>query len=110
MKRLRIQSFGPIAGLLILGGCGDSTDSVADGPGKETYEANCQACHGPGQVGAPKFGNSEDWAPRIERGKEALYTNALEGTGKMPPRGANADLSDKQVREAVDYMVNNSQP
>ena len=100
-------------GLLSLGGCGDSSESesgIVDGPGRETWEENCQVCHQPGLAGAPKFGDESDWAPRIERGMDALYQSALEGTGEMPPRGGKPELSTEEVQQAVDFMVENSRP
>lgn len=79
--------------------------------GKATYEATCSVCHGTGVAGAPKFGNAEDWGPRIAKGAEALYTSALKGTEKgMPPKGGNGDLPDAEVKYAVDYMVAAAQP
>lgn len=64
-------------------------------------------------MGAPVMGNLEDWAPRIEKGKDTLYQHALEGyageTGAMPPRGANPKLDDDTIKATVDYMVAQSQ-
>jgi cytochrome c5 len=43
---------------------------------------------------------------------DTLYKHALEGyqgqTGFMPPKGGRADLSDKSVKNAVDYMISAS--
>ncbi len=74
--------------------------------GKAVYDKSCALCHAAGVAGAPKFGNSGDWAPRVARGAAALYTSALNGTPKgMPPRGGNAELKDAEVKAAVDYMM-----
>ena len=80
--------------------------SVSAQQGKAVYEKSCALCHGAGVAGAPKFGNSADWAPRIARGAAALYTSAMNGTPKgMPARGGNAELKDADVKAAVDYMM-----
>ena len=73
--------------------------------GKTTFEKVCSACHGPGVMGAPKFGDKAAWAPRIAQGKDALYNSALHGKNAMPAKGGNTGLSDTDVKAAVDYMV-----
>ena len=82
------------------------TSPVSAQQGKAVYDKSCALCHAAGVAGAPKFGNSGDWGPRIARGAAALYTSALNGTPKgMPPRGGNAELKDADVKAAVDYMM-----
>jgi len=73
--------------------------------GAALYEAVCKNCHGPGLIGAPKFGDHAAWAPRIARGKAALYEHALKGFNAMPAKGARTDLSDELIKAGVDYMV-----
>jgi cytochrome c5 len=73
--------------------------------GKKVFESTCMVCHGTGVAGAPKFGDKAAWAPRIKQGIDTLYHVALTGKGAMPPRGGNKDLSDAEVKAAVDYMV-----
>ena len=85
-------------------GCGNDPH-----PGQATWEANCKVCHQVGLAGAPKFGDRNAWKKRIARGKDSLYTHALEGWGDMPARGGNPALSDGEVKQAVDYMVSHSQ-
>jgi cytochrome c5 len=76
--------------------------------GKKLFESTCQACHGTGVVGAPKFGDKTAWAPRLKQGKATLYEHALNGfqgkSGVMPPRGGSS-ASDDEVKAAVDYMA-----
>src|SRR5262249_34494331 len=80
--------------------------SLADS-GKDIYESRCSLCHAGGAGGAPKFKNREDWAPRVTRGRLALYDTALHGKPNtaMMPRGGVRDLSDPEGMSAVDYMV-----
>jgi cytochrome c5 len=77
--------------------------------GEEVYKGACTACHGAGIAGAPKTGDAAAWAPRVAQGMDTLVTHAIEGfqgqAGYMPPRGGFANLTDQQVRDAVQYMV-----
>jgi cytochrome c5 len=79
--------------------------AVAGGPGKDTFDKACAACHATGVAGAPKFGDKAAWAPRVAQGKDALHASALKGKGAMPPKGGNTALPDADVKAAVDYMV-----
>jgi cytochrome c5 len=73
--------------------------------GKALYTQVCQACHAAGVMGAPKFGNKDDWAPRLKEPMDVIYNYALHGKGNMPPKGGS-QASDDDVKAAVDYMVN----
>jgi cytochrome c5 len=77
--------------------------------GKKTYEATCAACHATGAAGAPKFADKAAWAARIAKGKDTLYSHALNGLGIMPAKGGNPANSDADVKAAVDYMLKNVQ-
>jgi len=79
--------------------------------GRQLYEQKCAVCHGAGIAGAPRLGAAADWAPRLARGKDALVRSALQGTPRgMPPKGGQMDLSDADVRAAVDYMISRAGP
>ena len=73
-------------------------------PGRRSISQST-VCHGAGIAGAPKFGDKAAWAPRLATGIDTLYKVALTGKGAMPPRGGNKDLSDADVKAAVDYMA-----
>ncbi|WP_176041353.1 c-type cytochrome [Burkholderia stabilis] len=77
--------------------------------GEEVYKAVCVTCHGTGAAGAPKFGNKDDWAPRISQGFDTLLKTALAGKGAMPARGGTSpdDVSDYEIARAIVYMANN---
>ncbi|WP_186233968.1 c-type cytochrome [Burkholderia gladioli] len=74
------------------------------GAGKALYDSVCMACHAAGVLGAPKFGNKADWAPRLKDSMDTVYNYALHGKGAMPPKGGS-NAPDDQVKAAVDYMV-----
>lgn len=73
--------------------------------GATVFNTVCGACHNTGVAGAPKAGDKADWAPRLGQGKEALYKSAIIGKGAMPPKGGAADLSDGEIKAAVDHLT-----
>jgi cytochrome c5 len=73
--------------------------------GAATYDKACKACHDTGAAGSPKLGDKAVWEPRIAQGMDVLYTSALKGKGAMPPKGGQMQLSDDDVKAAVDYMI-----
>lgn len=81
--------------------------------GPQVYNQACLACHGAGIGGAPVLGETAVWSARIAQGQDTLYRHAIEGytgeAGYMPPKGGRIDLSDQEVRDAVDYMVAEAQ-
>ncbi|OAU97521.1 c-type cytochrome [Moraxella catarrhalis] len=74
--------------------------------GESLYKAICATCHDAGLIGAPKIGTS-DWASRIGKGTATLYNHAINGFNAMPARGG-ADISDEEVQNAVDYIIQQS--
>jgi len=76
----------------------------AGASGEALYKQTCAVCHGTGAAGAPKFGDKEAWAPRLQQGVPALVQNAMTGKGAMPPKGGSA-ASESEIRAAVEYMV-----
>ncbi len=79
---------------------------VSKAASNPVFDKTCAMCHATGIAGAPRFGNADDWAPRIAKGVNALYTSALQGTAKgMPAKGGNPAYSDAEIKGAVDFMV-----
>jgi len=85
----------------------DKSAAKAD-PGKPIYAKTCAICHDNGAAGAPVFKDKDAWAPVIAQGMDTVYANALNGKGAMPPKGGNMNLSEEELKAAVDYMVNHS--
>lgn len=75
------------------------------GGGQQIVTQVCSMCHSSGMMSSPKLGSKADWAPRIEKGIETLYSNAINGINMMPARGGRPDLSDDDIKSAVDHML-----
>lgn len=73
--------------------------------GKDIYNSVCMACHTAGIAGAPKLGDKPGWESRLVQGQEVIIKNAINGIRGMPARGGRADLSDADVKLAVEYML-----
>ena len=71
---------------------------------KEVVDTACAACHLTGVAGAPMLGDKEAWAPRVDKGIDALVESAIAGISIMPPRGGTS-LDDEQLRLAIEYML-----
>ena len=73
---------------------------------KENYKRTCGICHDAGVANAPKFGDAEQWASRIIKGKDRLYMSTIIGMPPaMPARGMCFSCSDDDLKALVDYMV-----
>ena len=83
--------------------------------GKAVYDTNCALCHTSGMAGSPKVGDKVAWKTRIKQGEAVLTTNAIKGfktpgsTGMaMMPKAGKPNLSDKDINNAVAYMIKSS--
>lgn len=78
--------------------------------GQYIYNLACSSCHDTGVANAPILGESIDWIDRIEKNKNILYSNSINGfrgeKGYMPGKGGDTTLSNEQVKSAVDFMIN----
>jgi cytochrome c5 len=83
-----------------------ATAKGADRTGEEVVQAACGKCHESGQGGAPKVGDRAAWTPRVAKGLATVTQSALKGHGGMPARAGMADLSDVEVKRAIEYMFN----
>lgn len=82
--------------------------NASDDIGQAVYTKSCASCHASGVMGAPKVGDKDAWSSLIEEGLEVLTHNAINGEGKMPPKGGNMQLTDEEVKAAVAYMMETS--
>jgi cytochrome c5 len=80
----------------------------AERSGQAIVKAQCIKCHGSGKGGAPKLGDRAAWSERVKPGLDELVRSAINGHGGMPARGGMANLTDVEVRNAVNYMVTTS--
>ena len=112
-EAVEIMASGPLDGLVTVDRLPKPDDATLV-KGRAVWSGTCQGCHGLGIAGSPKITDKSAWAPRIAKGRETLHEHALNGFfgedgAMMPERGGNSELTDDQVKAAVDFMVANSQ-
>jgi cytochrome c5 len=73
--------------------------------GEQVFGAQCTNCHKAGIAGAPKFGDTAAWAPRIQTGFDSLLNSALKGKNAMGAQGGG-EYSNYEIARAVVYMAN----
>jgi len=78
---------------------------VAAEPNMEKYNQSCVMCHVSGAAGAPKTGDATAWAPRMEKGMDALVASVKNGLNAMPPTGLCATCTDEEYAELIQYMA-----
>jgi len=76
--------------------------------GQQVVEAACGDCHQQGVGGAPKIGDRAAWSKRAAMGLDRLTAAAIKGHDGMPSRGGLANLTDAELKSAVQFMVNQS--
>lgn len=94
-----------ILSLTLIAACAMPMVVSGQSSGQQTYDQACSTCHEAGTAGAPRLSDKGAWESRVKQGKQTLYQHAINGIGAMPPKGGFANLSDKDVQAAVDYMV-----
>lgn len=77
---------------------------VVERTGEQIVAMRCAQCHLTGVDGAPRIGERSEWIPRLRTGLAGVVRSAIQGHGKMPPRGGLAGLSDAEMRSAVIFM------
>ena len=82
-----------------------TTVASADLNGEAVYQQVCAACHTAGVLNAPKPGDTAAWEPRLAKGIDVMYANAINGVGAMPAKGGRVDMSDDAIKAAVDYLL-----
>ena len=83
-----------------------ATAKGAERTGEQVVQAVCGKCHLTGEGGAPKVGDRAAWTPRVAKGLATVTQAALKGHGAMQARAGMADLSDAEIKRAVEYMFN----
>jgi cytochrome c5 len=78
--------------------------------GQKIYETNCAVCHNNGFKNAPKPGDIAAFKPIIAQGFEQTFLTTLHGVGDHPPRGACTNCTDAELKAAVQYMMQTSDP
>lgn len=110
----------------VIAGCQSSGDTKSGSAGDATRGAQpfavvCATCHGPDGHGVKGLGkdlvsnayvkkaSDDDLVTLIVNGRDAK--DPLNSTGiAMPPKGGNAALSDKDVRDIVAYLRTINKP
>lgn len=90
------------------------TAVVSPHSGERHYRKVCYSCHDRGTEdvtarGAPRLGNTQAWDILRKRGVDGLATSVISpvpGRVVMP----RADLTDDQIRQAVEYMLYMADP
>ena len=73
--------------------------------GRETYEMACASCHDEGNGSTPVKGDRDSWSDRSPLWSAVLIEHAKNGYLGMPCKGGQAELSDKAVEAAGEYML-----
>jgi len=86
---------------------GAKAEVASSGPrsGSDIYAKACVACHSVGVLNAPKLQDAADWAPRMEKGFDTVWQNAINGIGGMPPMGTCGDCSNDEIKAAIEHMI-----
>ncbi|MGD2074754.1 MAG: c-type cytochrome [Gammaproteobacteria bacterium] len=95
-----------LASALVLAGMAQAGEESA---AKKIYDTKCMACHASGVAGAPKLGDKQAWAPRIESGMDTLMNSVMNGKNAMPPKGTCMECSEEDLRATVEYMIQTAQ-
>lgn len=78
--------------------------ATAGASGEQIYNTVCMACHAAGVAGAPVPGSDAMKERLAAKGLDGLVASAIAGLNVMPPKGGRPDLTDADIRAAVEFM------
>lgn len=99
------MAFATLGRALLTFGIAAAAGTAFAADGKAVYDKVCNVCHASGVANAPKLGDKAAWGPRIAAGKDALVQSVVKGKGAMPPKAGAADLSEDDIKAAIDFMT-----
>ena len=79
--------------------------------GEKIFKEYCTSCHGKKPIIpilAPLIGDKKEWKKLSRLGLPALLKTTIDGKDAMPARGGCFECSDKQIRQAIEYILNQS--
>ena len=82
-----------------------ATGAVDLAAGEQIYQSACFACHMTGVAQAPKLDDPAAWEPRLAQGMAGLIQSSVNGKGAMPPKGGFAHLTEDDLRNAIEFML-----
>lgn len=71
----------------------------------DKYNKSCAVCHNAGVAGAPKTGDAQAWAPKLEKDMATLVQSVKNGLNAMPPKGMCFDCTDAEYEALITYMA-----
>jgi cytochrome c5 len=77
--------------------------------GKKIFKEFCSACHSKEpliDIHAPAIGDQSAWRARKQLGIPLLLKITITGVGAMPARGGCFECSDDQLRQTIQYILN----
>jgi cytochrome c5 len=93
---MKFMLSGAIIGLTLL-----AAVQASGADGQAVYAAACGGCH---NLLKPKLGDKDAWAPLMKQGEDNLVASVIKGKGAMPARAGKQNLSDDDIKAAVEYM------
>ena len=100
-----IERIKPVGSVHVAGAVAASASAAGPRSGSDIYNTNCVACHGAGVLGAPKKDDAAVWGPRLEKGFDTVWQNAINGIGGMPPMGTCSNCSNDDIKAAIEFMI-----
>tara|TARA_R110002072_G_scaffold13418_2_gene56114 strand:- start:6509 stop:6847 length:339 start_codon:yes stop_codon:yes gene_type:complete len=83
----------------------EQTEQVSDARITRLWSQSCALCHVNGEAGAPRIGNTGEWAPRLATGKPLLIKHTIEGYNNMPPLGYCMACTEQDFSNLIDLMA-----
>lgn len=95
---------GLVMSIVMLSACSEP-EPPKPSAGELVFNKTCKVCHAQGLNGAPILGNKKMWAKRAQQEVGVLVEHATNGFGLMPAKGGNEQLTEAEIKAAVEFML-----